>query len=48
MRSNAKIIISSPFSLQFLQTHTTIKFIAKINPELNPDLALKIDFIDEN
>ena len=48
MRSNAKIIISSPFSLQFLQTHTTFKFTAKINPELNPDLALKIDFIDEN
>ena len=44
MRSNAKIIISSPFSLQFLQTHATIKFMTKINPEL----ALKIDFIDEN
>ncbi|MBT3871276.1 MAG: hypothetical protein HOF75_01435 [Flavobacteriaceae bacterium] len=48
MRSNTKIRITSPISLQFLQTHATIKFIAKINPELNPDLALKIDFIDEN
>ena len=44
MRSNIKIRISSPFSLQFLQTHATIKFMTKINPEL----ALKIDFIDEN
>ena len=44
MRSNTKIRITSPISLQFLQTHATIKFIAKINPEL----ALKIDFIDEN
>ena len=44
MRSNTKIRISSPFSLQFLQNHATIKFMTKINPEL----ALKIDFIDEN
>ena len=48
MRSNTKIRISSPFSLQFLKTHTNIKFTAKIKTELNPDLALKIDFIDEN
>ncbi len=44
MRSNTKIRISSPFSLQFLQTLATINFMTKINPEL----ALKIDFIDEN
>ena len=44
MRSNTKIRISNPFSLQFLQTHTNIKFMSKINPEL----VLKIDFIDEN
>jgi hypothetical protein len=48
MRSNTKIRISSPFSLQFLKTHNNIKFTAKIKTELNSDLALKIDFIDEN
>jgi 3-hydroxyacyl-[acyl-carrier-protein] dehydratase len=31
----------------FLQTSTNIKFMAKINPELNPDLVLKIDFTEE-
>ena len=32
----------------FLQTSTNIKFMAKINPELNPDLLLKIDFTEED
>ena len=32
----------------FLQTSTNIKFMAKINPELNPDLVLKIDFTEED
>jgi 3-hydroxyacyl-[acyl-carrier-protein] dehydratase len=31
-----------------LQTSTNIKFMAKINPELNPDLKLKIDFTKED
>lgn len=31
-----------------LQTSTNIKFMAKINPELNPDLKLKINLTNED
>ncbi len=32
----------------FLQKSTNIKFMAKINPEVNPDLLIKIDYSVED